>query len=74
MDLKNKEAVRDAIKKGIPCFYRYGFAWKGAAKRPISKKEALKKLPMYSPGMGFYELMKDKDGLVFNEYSESDMM
>lgn len=74
MDLHNKDEVRDAIEQGIPCFYRYGLAWKGAAKRPITKKEALKKLPAYSPGMGFYELMEDKDGLVFNEYSENDMM
>lgn len=44
----------------------------------LTKEQALKKLPAYSFGMGFYELSFIKingvDTLEFNELSENDML
>jgi hypothetical protein len=78
MDLNNKQEVAQHIQNGMPCYYRYGFRWKGAGIRPISSAEALKLLPNYSPGIGFWELreetIKNCPALVFNEYSENDLL
>ena len=80
MNLNNKEEVRKAIENGMPCYKRYGFAWKGARARLITKEEALRLLPNYNPGIGFYELCLEnnsqvggKESIVFNEYSANDM-
>ena len=74
MDINNKKEVMAAIKDGVPCFYQYGFTFRGAVKKPISKEKALELLPKYSTGIGFYELRTDKDGnIIFNEYSENDL-
>ena len=58
--------------------YRYGFGWKGASTRPLTQEKALELLPKYSFGMGFYEISFTKyhgeDVLLFNEFSENDMM
>lgn len=78
-DNKNtKENARKWIEEGKPCVYRYGWGWKGAGARPISKERALELLPSYSFGKGYYELSftHDKNGqevLEFNELSENDM-
>ena len=74
----SKDKAREWIEAGKPCEYRYGFGWKGAASRPLSNEDALKLLPSYSFGMGFYELSwtTDKNGaqvLLFNEFSANDM-
>lgn len=73
MDLYNKEEVKKAIEEGIHCFYRFGFAFRGAGKRLITKEKALELLPRYSPGAGFYELAEEPEGIIFNEYSANDM-
>lgn len=77
LDLNNKVELKKLIEQGLPCFRRYGFGWKGASSFPITKEEALRLLPNYSPGMGFYELreesMNGEPCLTFVEYSESDM-
>jgi hypothetical protein len=74
---KTKEAAREWIEAGKPCMYRYGYAWKGAATRPMTQEKALALLPLYSFGMGFYEISFTKyngdDVLLFNEFSKSDM-
>lgn len=73
-----KAKAENWVKDGKPCVYRYGWAWRGASARKITKEEALKMLPKYSFGMGFYELSFTKhdgeDVLEFNELSENDMM
>lgn len=78
IDLNDRVAVKNLIDDGIPCYYRYGFKYKGAQERPISQKKALELLPHYHPGMGFYELCTEtiggKESIVFNEYSEVDML
>ena len=79
LDLNNKEELKKLIENDeLPCYERYGFRWKGASSSPITKEKALKLLPKFSPGMGFYELCEEtvngKQSLVFVEYSESDML
>lgn len=75
---ESKAYAKQWIEEGKPCVYRYGWGWKGAGARPISKEKALKLLPGYGFGNGFYELSftHDKDGqevLEFNELSVNDM-
>ena len=77
---KTKEYAKQWIEDGNPCMYRYGYAYKGATSRNITKEKALELLPSYSFGMGFYELDFEKDKasgetvLMFNEFSENDML
>lgn len=77
MKEETKQSALEWIKAGKPCVYRYGLGWKGASARPISQEEALKKLPSYSFGVGFYSLswikFNNEDALEFNELSENDM-
>lgn len=74
---ETKEYAKQWIKEGKPCCYRYGWGWKGAKARPITKEQALELLPYYNFSKGFYELSFIKlDGvetLEFNELSENDM-
>lgn len=74
---KTKEFAKQWIEEGKPCVYRYGWGWKGAGAREITKENALKLLPKYSFSKGFYELdfihIDDKDVLEFNELSVNDM-
>lgn len=74
---ESKEYAKQWIEDGKPCCYRYGWGWKGAGARPLSKEDALKKLPHYSFGNGFYELsfitLDGVETLEFNELSENDM-
>ena len=74
---KTKEFAQKWVEENKPCVYRYGWGWKGAGARTISKEEALKLLPKYNFSMGFYELSFIKidgvDTLEFNELSENDM-
>lgn len=53
---KTIAAAREFIESGGKCVYRYGWAWKGANAHLLTKEDALKELPKYSFGMGFYEL------------------
>lgn len=75
---KTKENALKWVESDKPCVYRYGWGWKGASAKPITKEEALSLLPKYSFGKGFYELSFIKidgvDTLEFNELSENDMM
>lgn len=72
-----RKKAEDWINNGNPCIYRYGWAYRGASAREITKEKALELLPKYSFGMGFYELSftkyNGKDVLEFNELSENDM-
>lgn len=69
--------VENWIANGKPCKYRYGWGWKGASARPISKDDAKTLLPKYSFGEGFFQLKwAEENGekyLEFNELSENDM-
>ena len=72
-----EQIISEWINKGKPCFYQYGFSYKGATPSSIEKQRAIELLPKYEFGMGFYELSwKIVNGiaaLVFNEYSVFDM-
>ncbi len=59
-----REGAREWIEAGKPCRYRYGFGYRGASSRPLTKEEALKMLPKYSFGMGFYELSFCRDTVI----------
>ena len=50
-------------------FYRYGFGWKGASERNISKNDALRKIED-----SWTDITVKKDNSVhINQYSENDM-
>lgn len=81
-DVKRADKKSEAylfVNLGGKCYSRYGFAFKGAGRRAMTKEEALVKLSKsgWSFGKGYYELRWETDTegevLVFNEYSESDM-
>ncbi len=61
---RTKEQAKEWIEAGKPCRYRCGFGYRGASSRPLTKEEALKLLPKYSFGMGFYELDFCRDTVV----------
>ena len=66
---ETKEAARQWIESGKPCRYRYGFGFRGASSKALTKDEALKMLPRYSFGMGFYTLSFCRDTRVIHEQS-----
>lgn len=74
---ETKEFAQRWVEEGKPCAYRYGWGYRGAGAKAISKEKALSLLPKYKFGMGFYELSFIKvngvDTLEFNELSENDM-
>lgn len=73
----SKEELKELIAMGMPCYYRHGWAYRGAGRRPITAEKALELLPSYSYGKGFYMLDFTKEEgiptLEFNELSELDM-
>lgn len=75
---KTKQAAAQWVAEGKPCYYQFGWAFKGAGKRQITTEKAQKLLPTYSFGMGFYELSWDEvEGetvLLFNEFGENDLL
>lgn len=68
-----KEAAKEWVDAGKPCYYQHGLSFRGARRGKITKEEAEKLLPKYSFGMGFYELYWVDEGLVFNELGENDL-
>lgn len=76
--METKESAKKWINSNKPCKYRYGFGFRGACTRELSKEEALELLPKYDFGMGFYELSfikyNGEEVLLFNEFSENDML
>lgn len=77
MKEENKQKALEWINEGKPCILRYGLAYRGAGAEYITKEEALKLLPSYSFGIGFYSLSFHKENgievLEFNELSANDM-
>lgn len=73
-----KEQLTELINMGMPCYFRYGYAYRGAGESEITKEKALELLPKFSFGMGFYTLnMYKKFGvpvLEFNELGENDLL
>lgn len=71
---QDKNEILKWIENGGKCLYCYGFIYKGATPREISKERALELLPKFSFGMGHYELSwYDENTLFFNEFSENDL-
>lgn len=76
---ETKEEALKFIENGGKAVYRYGFAFKGARARTISKEDALEKLSKrgWSFGKGFYNLnwltIDGETCLEFNELGENDM-
>lgn len=68
---ETKEFAREWIESGKPCRYRYGFAFRGASSKSITKEKALELLPKYSFGMGFYNLSFCRDMRVIPSGSPS---
>jgi len=72
-----KERARLWVACGGRVSKRYGWGWKGAKQKAISKDEAMELLPKYDFGKGFYMLTwtyhEDMPCLCFNELSVNDM-
>ncbi len=73
-----KEQLAELINLGMKCYYRHGWAYRGAEEYEITKNKALELLPHYSYGIGFYELKFGKKFnepvLEFNELGENDLL
>ena len=71
------DIIHKWIEIGNPCTFIFGFRFKGATSRPISKEEALRRIQSHSFGKGYYSMQWTvTDGRVvleFQEYSEGDM-
>lgn len=68
--MKNiKEDALEWINSDKPCYYRFGFGFRGASSKRLTKSEALAMLPKYKFGMGFYELSFCKNRVVDEELS-----
>lgn len=76
--LETKDFAKQWIESNKPCIYRYGFAFKGASSKRITKEEALRLLPSYHFGIGFHELCfieyEGETVLKFNEFGENDLL
>ena len=70
-----KQEVKQLIEGGTPCYYKYGLWDSMGNSKPISKEQALKLLPKYDFGEGFYMLIvpADKSYIKFKELSETDL-
>ena len=72
-----KQAAIEWVNEGKPCIYRSGWAYRGARAKSITKEEALKLLPSYNFGIGFYSLSFHKEQgievLEFNKLSANDL-
>lgn len=72
------DIIHKWIEVNRPCTFIYGFAYKGAKARLITKEEALEKIKKHSFGVGYYSMEWTVfDGMAvlqFSEYSESDML
>lgn len=75
---QTKQAAEKWVESGNPCTFRYGWGWKGASARYLTKDEAIEKLKKHSFCVGFYTLWWEmEDGQIvlnFNELSENDML
>lgn len=73
-----EDIVHNWIEAGSPCTFIYGFQYKGARPRLITKEEALEKIKTHTFGMGYYSMewtvFDGRPVLQFAEYSESDML
>lgn len=74
---KTRDEARRWIEAGKKCVYRYGWSYRGAGCREITKEKATELFPKYSFGKGFYSLswitVEGEKVLEFNELSENDM-
>lgn len=72
-----RDEARRWIEAGKKCVYRYGWKYRGAGCREITKEKALELFPKYDFGKGFWSLSwiteKGENVLEFNELSENDM-
>ena len=72
-----EDIIHKWIEAGNPCTLIYGFRFKGATSKPISKEEALKRVQSHSFGKDYYSMEWTVTGgrvvLEFQEYSEGDM-
>lgn len=67
---KTKEEVETMIEiTHLPIYYRYGYGWKGAEKKPVDKKTALRKLNT----MEYVAVEVSNDMLLVNAYSVNDL-
>lgn len=71
---QTREKAREWIEAGKPCRYRYGYGFRGALSRPITKEKALELLPKYNFGKGFYELSFCRDTAIDHKASGPNCM
>lgn len=75
---ETKDAAMQWIVAGKPVVYRYGWGWKGARAKYVTKEWALAHIKPYTFGKNFWSLswiqFEGQLVLEMNELSESDMM
>lgn len=67
----NRLEAADVVRASNKTLYhRYGFAYRGAEKRPISKENALK---IIEDTGNYLDIKEDETEIVLNTFSEMDM-
>lgn len=68
--LNRSEAAGVVRASNKPLYHRYGFAYRGAEKRHISKESALKIIENTG---NYLDIKEDETEIVLNTFSEMDM-
>lgn len=68
--LNREEAAQVVEKTSKKLYYRYGFAYRGAEKRDISKENALK---IIRDNGNYLDIDESETEIVLNTFSEMDM-
>lgn len=67
----NRPEAADVVRASNKTLYhRYGFAYRGAEKRPISKESALR---IIEDTGNYLDIKEDETEIVLNTFSEMDM-
>ena len=68
--LNRSEAAGVVRASNKPLYHRYGFAYRGAEKRPISKENALK---IIEDTGNYLDVTETDNEILLNTYSSNDM-
>ena len=67
----NRELAIAIIRKtDCPCYYRYGYAYRGAEKKLITREKAE---TLIHDNNGYLDFRYDGDEIIVNEFSSNDM-
>ena len=69
LDRAKEREVVEASKK--PLMFRYGFAFRGAEKRPVTKEKALS---IIDDSGNYLDITETDNEILLNTYSSNDML